>query len=88
MSFGTSTLAKVFVTEVTNISPYGIWVLSNDREYFIDFKTFPFFDGASIKAIANIETDVEGNFHWPDLDVDIELDSLDNLEAYPLVFNS
>ena len=35
-----------------------------------------------------IETDVEGNFHWPDLDVDIELDSLDNLEAYPLVFNS
>ena len=88
MSSGTSTLCKKLDPEVTNISPHGIWILSNNYEYFISFKEFPFFEHASIKAIANIETDREGNFHWPDLDVDIELASIDNQENYPLIFNN
>lgn len=28
----------------------------------------------------------ESHLHWPDLDVDLELDSLSDLERYPLVY--
>ena len=35
--------------EVTNISPFGIWVLVNGEEYFIDYKEYPFFFRGSNK---------------------------------------
>ena len=85
MQTGTSTLVAT-KTEVTNISPFGIWILTNDKEYFISYKDYPVFEKASIKQIAAVTTDFSGNLHWEDLDADIELDSLENPEDYPLVY--
>ena len=50
MQTGTSTLVAT-KTEVTNISPFGIWILTNDKEYFISCKDYPVFEKASIKQI-------------------------------------
>ncbi|MBQ0166259.1 MAG: DUF2442 domain-containing protein [Treponema sp.] len=87
MPAGTSTLAQTKRgSEVTNISPNGIWVLANDKEYFISYKDYPVFATASIKQIAAVTTDFSGNLHWEELDADIELDSLENPEAYPLIY--
>ena len=37
MTAGTNTLQKTKQqAEITNISPFGIWLLSNGKEYFID----------------------------------------------------
>lgn len=85
MQTGTSTLVAT-KTEVINISPFGIWILTNDKEYFISYKDYPVFEKASIKQIAAVTTDFSGNLHWEDLDADIELDSLENPEDYPLVY--
>jgi len=85
MQTGTNTLA-VIKTEVTNISPFGIWVLTNDREYFISYKDYPVFETASIKQVANVTADFSGNLHWEELDADIELESLENQENYPLIY--
>ncbi len=30
--------------EVTNVSPHGFWLLVDDRELFVPFKTFPWFE--------------------------------------------
>ena len=73
--------------EVTNISPFGIWVLVNGEEYFIDYKEYPFFSEAPIKVIAALKSDSEGNLHWPDLDVDIEAEALKNPEKYTLLYH-
>ena len=87
MPFGTNTLKKVDdSTEVTNISPFGFWILTGDKEYFVAYKEYPVFENASIKDIVNVECDFSGNLHWPALDADIELDSLENPEAYPLTY--
>lgn len=40
MQTGTSTLVAT-KTDVTNISPFGIWILTNDKEYFISYKDYP-----------------------------------------------
>jgi len=79
-------ISKTTNAEVTNISPFGIWILVNGEEFFMGYREYPFFENAPIKAIAFIETDHEGNLHWPELDVDIEADSLKEPEKYPLVY--
>jgi len=56
-------ILKTSDSEVTNISPFGIWVLVKGEEFFIDYNEYPFFSNASIKAIANLEADLDGNLH-------------------------
>jgi hypothetical protein len=53
----------------------------------MSYKEYPFFEKAPIKAVAFIEIDSMGNLHWPELDVDIEVDSLRNPEKYPLIYH-
>lgn len=89
MTVGTSTLVKTKQqTEVINISPFGLWVLSNGKEYFIDYNDYPVFKNASIRQIADVESDFFGNLHWKELDADIELEALENPEKFNLVYKS
>ena len=86
MQNGTAIL-KTDNAEVTNISSFGIWVLVGGVELFISYREYPFFCGASIKDIADVEEDSMENLHWSKLDIDIETDSLKNPEKYPLIYS-
>lgn len=83
---GTSILVNKPAAEVTNISPFGFWILTGDKEYFVSFDEYPGFERASILDIASVQADISGNLHWPDLDEDIELEALDHPENYPLQY--
>jgi hypothetical protein len=72
--------------EVLNVSPNGVWLLANDHEYFLPHEKFPWFRNARIAQICNVEMQAQGHLHWPDLDVDLDLDSIQSPEKYPLVF--
>lgn len=71
--------------EVTNVSPHGFWLLIGDRETFVSFKDFPWFRNASIGQITNLELPTPHHLHWPEIDVDLAVESLDHPERYPLV---
>ena len=71
--------------EVTNVSPHGFWILLGDREVFLAFKDFPWFEHATIAQMTNLEWPSPNHLHWPDLDVDIAVESIDHPERYPLV---
>ncbi len=87
MNFGTNTLKQTKnIVEVTNISPFGLWILLNNTEYFVSNEDYPAFQNATIREIANVEVDFSKNLHWQDLDIDIEFDSLENPEKYPLTY--
>lgn len=73
------------VTEVTNISRHGFWLLLEDRELFLPFEEFPWFLGASVGAILNVERPHPYHLHWPELDVDLAVESIEHPERYPLV---
>ncbi len=79
-------LVKTKIAEITNISPFGFWVLLDDEEFFIDFKLYPSFYNAKISEINDFTIDAMGNFHWESLDVDIEKDAIEYPEKYPLVY--
>lgn len=70
--------------EVTNISPHGIWLLTAEEELFLPFEEFPWFKEARVAAILNVECPQPGHFYWPDMDVDLTLESIRHPERYPL----
>ena len=70
--------------EVTNISRHGIWLLLDDREYFLPFTDFPWFEQATVGAIHQVERPRPDHLHWPQLDVDLAVDSIRHPERYPL----
>lgn len=73
--------------EIQNISNHGIWVLVNDQEFYLPFEEFPWFLKATLKEIYNLQLFHGHHLHWPDLDIDIDTESLKNLESYPLKYS-
>ncbi|MBX9769122.1 MAG: DUF2442 domain-containing protein [Bdellovibrionales bacterium] len=70
--------------EIQNVSEFGIWMLISGREYFLTFKEFPWFQKASVKQIYNFEFLHRRHLYWPDLDIDLSLESLAAPEKFPL----
>ena len=70
--------------EITNVSSHGVWLLTDDREYFLSYDDFPWFKDAAVGSILNVEEPSPGHFYWPDLDVDLGVDSIERPEKYPL----
>ena len=71
--------------EVTNVSVHGLWLLVADRELFVSFALFPWFRDAAIGAIANVQLPSPHHLYWPDLDIDLAVESIEHPEKYPLV---
>jgi hypothetical protein len=71
--------------EVTNISPHGVWLLLESREFFLPFDDFPWFREAPVSSVLNVELVHPRHLHWPDLDVDLAVESIEHPERYPLV---
>jgi hypothetical protein len=77
--------AATSAVEVTNVSPHGFWLFIGEREYFLPFQEFPWFRDASIGAIVNVHQPSPHHLYWPDLDVDLAVESIEHPERYPLV---
>ena len=71
--------------EVTNVSPHGFWLFVGEQELFVPFKDFPWFKDASIGQISRVELPSAHHLYWPDLDIDLAVDSLRHPERYPLI---
>lgn len=71
--------------EVTNVSKHGFWLLCERGELFVPFDDFPRFREAPIGRLLNVESPHPGHIYWPELDVDLALESIERPEAFPLV---
>ena len=78
--------APTLKIEVTQISSRGVWILVKGNEYFLSSEDFPWFRNATLSQAQQVRLIGESHLHWPDLDVDLELDSLNDLERYPLIY--
>ena len=77
--------AVTSTVEVTNVSPHGLWLLLDDREVFMPYEQFPWFREATIGKIVHVEVPSPNHLYWPELDVDLEVESILFPERYPLV---
>lgn len=71
--------------EVTQISKHGIWLLLTNREFFLSFQDFPWFTNAPVSSIHNVNLLSADHLYWPDLDIDLAVESIEHPERFPLV---
>ncbi|MFN2399930.1 MAG: DUF2442 domain-containing protein [Gemmatimonadaceae bacterium] len=76
---------RTSAVEVVNVSPHGFWLLIGGLERFVPFKEFPWFREATIGELTNVTLPSPHHLYWPDLDIDLAVDSLDHPARYPLV---
>ncbi len=69
---------------VENITPFGVWMLINRKEYFLPYSEFPYFENMSLRSIFKVKFLHGFHLYWPELDVDLIVDNLDHPEKYPL----
>ena len=78
---GTVTLGA----EVTNVSKHCFWLLLGDEEIAVPFSEFPWFKKATIEQLSEVQRPTENHLYWPQLDIDLSLESVRNPENFPLV---
>ena len=70
--------------EITHISAHGVWLLAHGKEHFMSYEDFPWFKDLAVKSIINVKEQSPGHYYWPDIDVDLSSEIIENPENYPL----
>jgi hypothetical protein len=70
--------------EITNIDMQGIWLLMNDKEFFLPFERFPWFRNATVGEIQNVRLEGDSELHWPDLKVRLPVTSIGTPTLIPV----
>ncbi len=78
---------KTSDVEILSIEGNGLWLYAKGKEYFLPHDDFPWFKEARVIDILNVELLHEFHLHWPSLDVDLDLESLEDLSTKPLLYH-
>ena len=70
---------------VLMVNGQGIMISVGGQDYFLSYNRIPWMREASINDVLNIQMCGNEAIEWPNLDVDLELDSLRHPERYPLL---
>ena len=79
-------MEKALPSSRSDISPHGIWVLARGEEIFLPYEMFPWFKTGTVEAVLNVEEQSPEHYYWPDLDIDLSLESMRDPKKYPLMF--
>ena len=72
------------VAKVDGISSRGFWLRLDEARRFLAFTRHPWFRGARRADLINVARPSADHLHWPALDVDLSVESLDHPERFPL----
>ena len=75
---------KNTLVSVENITPLGIWLFVKDTEYFLSYQDYPYFKDQRLRSIQDVQLLHGYHLYWPELDIDLEIDNLENPQKYPL----
>ena len=70
---------------VLMINAQGIMLSVQGQDYFLSYNRIPWMQDAPIRSVLNVQMSGPDAIEWPDLDVDLEIESLRHPERYPLV---
>lgn len=73
--------------EVTNIDRHGLWLFVAGEEYFLPYAEYPWLEDAKVRDLLNVELLHGRHVHWPSLDVDLSIESLQHPDAFPLKYD-
>ena len=67
------------------INAQGIMLSVLGHDYFLSYNRIPWMQDAPIRSVLNVQMSGPEAIEWPDLDVDLEIESLKHPERYPLI---
>jgi hypothetical protein len=67
------------------ISAEGFSLRVDGEELFVGFGNFPWFRTASAQQLAAVERPSAQHLYWPELDIDLVVESIRYPERFPLV---
>jgi hypothetical protein len=73
------------LVSVLMINAQGIMLSVQGHDYFLSYNRIPWMQDAPIRSALNVQMSGSEAIEWPDLDVDLEIESLRHPERYPLV---
>ena len=73
---------KDILASVENITPFGVWLLVKEKEYFLSYEVFPYFKEQTLNSIQNVKLLHGRHLYWPELDVDLEIDNIEKTLFY------
>ena len=71
--------------EVKDVSRDGLSLRVGREEFFLAFEDFPWFRRAPIEKVRHVEQPSPEHLSWPDLDIDLSIESIRHPERFPLV---
>jgi hypothetical protein len=71
--------------EVRDVSRHGVHLRVGREELFLAFENFPWFRQAPIDKVRHVEQPSPEHLFWPDLDIDLSIESIRHPEQFPLV---
>ena len=71
--------------EVTHVSTHCFWLLLGDGELALPFSEFAWFKKATIEQLCEVQRLSEDHLYWPQLDVDLSVESIRQPESFALV---
>ena len=77
---GTNTLGA----EVTNVSGHCVWIVIDNEELALPYSEFPWLKAATIQQILNVFRTTADHLYWPDLDVELRVESIRHPERFPM----
>jgi hypothetical protein len=63
-------------------------MLIDDEELALPYAEFPWFKSATIEQVTNVQRPTAEHLYWPDLDVDLSVESIRHPEKFPLMARS
>lgn len=76
--------AIISAPEVAHVSKHGFWLLRADEEILLPSEKFQWFRRVTMDQICHVEAPTPEHLCWPDLDIDLAVESIRHPEAFPL----
>ena len=70
---------------VLMINAQGIMLSVLGQDFFLSYNRIPWMQDAPIRSVLNVQMSGPAAIEWPDLGVDLEIESLRHPELYPLI---
>ncbi len=70
--------------EITDTDVLGIRMLRRNEVLFLSYQDFPWFENQPKRKIENVTEVSPEHFYWPEIDVDLCLDSIRHPGKFPL----
>ena len=72
--------------EVDNVSDDGFWLRIGQERLRVPYAEFPWFRHASLAHLLHVTMPHQDSVRWPDLDIDLAVESIRHPERFPLVY--